>query len=291
MIRPANFGFNFETAKTNFFQNNRTTELSGTAAQMEFDEMVQKLQQANIDVKVFDDVRNDLPDSVFSNNWMANFPSGNLTVFPMCTPNRRAEIRQDILDWIKKETASTTQIDLTSSVNKSQFLEGTGSIVFDHENKIAYACESPRTNVAVFEAYCNQIGYSPISFQSFDLSGNLIYHTNVMMTIGKGFALVCLDSIQNLIERAMLQNKLAETGHRLIQISFHQMNQFAGNCIEVLNTKSERFLLMSQTAFNSLNENQKLQINQFAQILSFDIPTIERIGGGSVRCMVTGLFK
>jgi len=291
MIRPASFGFNFETAKTNFFQNQKKLDDVATKARIEFDAMVQKLKQAEIEVAVFDDIQHDLPDSVFSNNWMANFPTGNLTAFPMCTPNRRAEIRTDILDWIKEETKSSELIDLANHVVKNQFLEGTGSIVFDHQNKIAYACESTRTNVSLFESYCKQIDYSPISFQSFDLAGNLIYHTNVMMTIGNGFVLICLDSIQNLIERSMLQQKLQETNQRIIPISFQQMNQFAGNCIEVQNKKNDRYLLMSQTAFNVLTDEQKLEINKFCQILSFDIPTIETIGGGSVRCMITGLFR
>ena len=291
MIRPSNFGFNLQTAASNFFQRQQNISEAATKARHEFDCMVEKLKSSVIEVKIFDDLKNDLPDSVFSNNWMANFPDSTLVIFPMFTENRRAEIRSDIIEWIKEKTNSVQFIDLQESIKANKFLEGTGSIVCDHQNKIAYACESVRTNIKLFESLCKKIGYEPVSFQSFDLSGNLIYHTNVMMTICDKYAMVCFDSIQNPIERIMLQKKLEGTNHEIISLSFNQMNHFAGNCIEVLNRTGESFLLMSRSAFDSLNDDQISMIKKHSQILAFDIPTIEQIGGGSVRCMITGLFN
>jgi len=252
--------------------------------------MVEKLKAHKIQVEIFEDQKQGLPDSVFSNNWMAHIPGGDVVVFPMCTENRRTEVRPDILDFISQRTNSKNQIDLRSFITENKFLEGTGSIVFDYRAKIAFASESPRTDVSLFEDFCKRINYKPISFQSTDLKGDLIYHTNVMMTVADGYALVCFDSISNAVERKMLELKLTETNHEIIPISFQQMNQFAGNCIEVLNADKQSFLLMSETAFRSLNSDQIAKIEKFSKILSFQIPVIETIGGGSVRCMITGVF-
>ncbi len=291
MIRPAAFGFNSQTASSNSFQKNISTENTQLKAQQEFDAMVEKMKNHGIEVQVFEDVKDDLPDSVFCNNWMIHLPEKKVAVFPMCTVNRRAEVRLDITDWIMEQTHTEEFFDLRSELEKNHFLEGTGSIVFDYRNKIAFAAESPRTNITLFEKFCSEIDYTPVSFQSTDIKGDLIYHTNVMLTAADKFALVCLESIPDLLERNMLVQRLENSGHLVIPISFVQMNQFAGNCIEILDKNNQRVLLMSSTAFNALNQEQKSQINQFDEILHFDIPTIENIGGGSVRCMITGIFN
>jgi hypothetical protein len=290
MIRPLSFGFNAQTSDSNAFQKNLELENLSIAAQVEFDSMVEKLKAHSIQVKIFEDQKMGLPDSVFSNNWIAHLPEKKVVVFPMYTPNRRAEVRSDIIDWIAGHGSSAVRIDLVDRVNQNKFLEGTGSIVFDYQNKIAFACESPRTNVQLFEEFCSMIGYLPFSFQSFDLQGKLIYHTNVMLTIADRYALVCLDSVENPVERKMLEIKLRDSGHELIVLTHQQMNLFAGNCIEVLNQKNESCLLMSKTAFDALNSDQKIVIGKYSQIIWFEIPTIESIGGGSVRCMITGVF-
>ncbi|MBK9591003.1 MAG: amidinotransferase [Crocinitomicaceae bacterium] len=290
MIRPLSFGFNAQTSDSNAFQQNLEIKNVSLAAQAEFDSMVEKLKAHSIAVKIFDDQKVGLPDSVFSNNWMAHLPEKKLVVFPMYTPNRRAEVRVDIIDWIAEHGPASIRIDLVDRVNQNKFLEGTGSIVFDYQNKIAFACESPRTDVQLFEEFCSIIGYVPFSFQSFDLNGKLIYHTNVLLTIANHYALVCLESVENPMERKMLEIKLRDSHHELILLTHQQMNLFAGNCIEVLNEKNESCLLMSKTAFDTLTMEQKHVIGKYSQIIWFEIPTIESIGGGSVRCMITGLF-
>jgi hypothetical protein len=291
MIRPASFGFNGQTAASNFFQQNMTIEDIGLKARLEFDAMVEKLALAHIHVKVFDDLSPGLPDSVFCNNWMAQLPEKRVIIFPMLTENRRAEIRSDIIEWIKLQTESTELIDLRKHTATNQFLEGTGSVVFDYRNKIAYACESPRTDIALFEQFVRQIGYTPVSFLALDLNANPVYHTNVVMTVANQYALVCFDAIEDAIERSMLHINLEGTGHDIVPLSFSQLNSFAGNCIEIQNSRGESYLLMSSAAENALTDLQKFTISKYSKILSFEIPVIEQIGGGSVRCMITGLFK
>lgn len=290
MIRPLSFGFNVQTSDSNAFQQNLEIKNASIAAQDEFDSMVEKLKARSIAVKIFEDQKMGLPDSVFSNNWIAHLPEKKVVIFPMYTPNRRAEVREDIIAWIEQNTSASNRIDLVDRVNQNKFLEGTGSIVFDYQNKIAFACESPRTDIKLFEEFCSLIGYVPFSFQSFDLRGKLIYHTNVMMTVADRYALVCLESVENPIERKMLEIKLRDSQHELILLTHKQMNLFAGNCIEVLNHNNESCLLMSKTAFDALTSDQKILIEKYSQIIWFEIPTIESIGGGSVRCMITGLF-
>jgi hypothetical protein len=290
MIRPKAFGYNNQTAASNLFQNEIVVNDTSVKAQQEFDKMVDKLRGLNVNVQVFEDLKTDLPDSVFSNNWIAHLPDRRLTLFPMLTPNRRGEVRPDIVNWLIQHKICNEVIDLRNALEHGQYLEGTGSIVFDYTTKTAYACESPRTDIALFEAYCKQIGFLPVSFQSFDLAGNPVYHTNVMMTLADQFALVCLDSITDPVERKMLEIRITDSGHELISISFQQMNHFAGNCIEIRNAQNQSLLLMSQKAFLSLNDDQKDKIEKYTRICVFEIPVIETIGGGSVRCMITGLF-
>lgn len=290
MVRPCNFGFNQETASSNSFQNNLNLRNAQQLALNEFDEMVTQLTASNIKVKVFEDKNNDTPDSIFPNNWIANLPSGEVTIFPMYTKNRRREIRTDIIDFIKSESNSNKLIDLTEEVDQHKFLEGTGSIVFNHAYKIAFACESLRTDIALFEAYCSKINHTAFSFQAVDLDGELIYHTNVVMTITSKCAIVCFDAVQNILEREMLKQKLVHCQLEIISISYLQMNAFAGNCFEVLNDKNISHLLMSTTAFNVFSDDQLKILKTHHQILAFEIPTIEKIGGGGVRCMVAGVF-
>ncbi|MBI3133399.1 MAG: amidinotransferase [Bacteroidetes bacterium] len=290
MIRPKAFGYNNQTAASNLFQNQVTETGVALKAQLEFDNMVEKLRNARVAVHIFEDLQADLPDSVFSNNWIAHLPDKRLTLFPMCTENRRAEVRPDIVDWLVQTGKCHEVIDLRGALENKQYLEGTGSIVFDYRTKVAYACESPRTNIALFELYCRRIGYKPVSFASVDLDGKPIYHTNVMMTLGDKFALVCLDSVADPVECKMLEIKLSESGRTVIPISWQQMNHFAGNCIEVLDRTNAPLLLMSKKAFSVLTADQKKQLEMYVAIHAFEIPVIETIGGGSVRCMITGIF-
>ena len=290
MIRPANFGFNSETALSNHFQY-KTTETDVSAiVRQEFDEVLTVFSNHKIAFHVFDDQQEILPDALFSNNWLAMLPSGEVTLFPMYHQNLRVYLRMDIGDCLFSKNQSLKLIDLSQQVLNNQFLEGTGSIVFDHFSKIAYAYESVRTNLPLFEAYCHQINYRPISFESVDLYGNPIYHTNVMMSIGEKYALVNLESIENPIERGMLKRSLQQGGRELIELSHAQMNSFCGNVLEVLNQDNEPCLIMSSRAFEAFTEIQLNQLQRFVKIVKVDVSTIEQVGGGGIRCMLTGLF-
>ncbi len=288
MVRPKSFGFNHQTAESNSFQNQSVSENVNELAQQEFDQMVAKIAANNIELKVFDDIEPGLPDSVFPNNWISHIPNRAIVIYPMLTENRKKEVRSDIINWVKSQLRLEEQIDLRDS---SLILEGTGSIVFDHLNKIAFAAISPRTSITLLNQLCQKIGYRSVSFESVDLKGGQIYHTNVMMSVGERFAIVCLESVPDIIERTMLKKELEEVGKEIIEISYAQMNAFAGNALEVCSTQAASYFLMSKTAENCLSENQKSAIEQYAKILSFDISTIEKVGGGSVRCMLAGFFN
>lgn len=286
MIRPHGFGYNPETAESNHFQ--QKTDVSAEAAQLEFDKMVELLEAHGVKVRVFDDLQSDLTDSVFPNNWITQIPGKCVVVFPMEARSRRREIREDVIRWLST-TTELEILDLSSKASEGIYLEGTGSIVFDHENRTAYACESSRTNLNLLSELCYKIGYDPVSFRSVDVNGNEIYHTNVMMSVAEEFAVVCLESIENAIERSLLRRKLEADGKEIIEISYPQMNSFAGNCFEVAGEDGS-CLILSQTAFQSLKTEQIKTIEKHCAIIHPDIHLIESAGGGSVRCMVAGLF-
>jgi hypothetical protein len=235
MIRPKHFGFNHETAASNSFQNNALIQDISAKAQVEFDLMVAVLESANISVKVFEDLDVELPDSIFPNNWISHIPYGPLVVYPMYTLNRRAEVRSDIIEWCKARLSPTSIIDISDLSESGSFLEGTGSIVFDHENKLAYACLSARTDLKLLRSLTTHLGYSCVSFKSVDTQGQEIYHTNVMMSICSSMIFICLDSIEDNIERNMLKASLAKSSKEIIQLTFPQINSFAGNTFEVAN--------------------------------------------------------
>lgn len=294
MVRPASFQFNFETAESNAFQKsleNLSDDAIKQKAIDEFDAYVEKLRKHDIHVVVIQDTAEpQKPDAIFPNNWISMQSDGMVYLYPMCTPNRRLERRSEIVEELENGFKINEVIDLSSSEKQHQFLEGTGSIIFDHINKKAYACLSPRTDKAVFEEHCAQLNYEPISFISEDENGHLVYHTNVMLTIGNGFAVICLDSIKNAKEQKRVLDSFAATRHEIIDISFEQMNAFAGNMLQVENTNGDTFLVMSQTALNSLNDDQIQQIKKYTEILAVEIPVIETIGGGSARCMLAEIY-
>lgn len=287
MIRPGSFGFNPQTAHSNSFQNKIEIDQVASKAIKEFDEMTSIIQTHNIALKVFEDNQTGSPDAVFPNNWISNIPGNSIVVYPMLTENRKKEVRPDIINWLSNRLDLSQIIDLRAS---EHILEGTGSIVFDHDNKTAFACISPRTSIKLLNQLCETIRYQSVSFESVDLQGEQIYHTNVMMSIASDFALVCFESIPDILERQMLKKQLEKAGKEVIDISYSQMNSFAANALEVISVEGEKFFLMSQTAHNCLSTNQKNRIETYAKILAFAIPTIEKVGGGSVRCMLAGFF-
>lgn len=286
MIRPVAFGFNPQT-EGNTFQHHAEGENIQEKALAEFNAFVNKLRLNHINVIVIEDtLKPHTPDSIFPNNWVSFHNDGSVYVYPMQAENRRMERRDDILDLLSTQFIITEINDLTFTEDREEYLEGTGSMVLDRENKIAYACLSIRTNPKVLDIFCRESGYTPIAFRAFDQNNAPIYHTNVMMCVAEKFVVICLESISDLTKRNELITSFTKTGKEIIEISFAQMNNFAGNMLEVKNTLNQNFLVMSENAKDSLSAFQIAQINKYAEILASPIPTIEKIGGGSARCMM-----
>ncbi|TAH03962.1 MAG: amidinotransferase [Sphingobacteriales bacterium] len=288
MIRPVAFGLNLQTAGSNAFQNkNAPQNQVQQKALKEFDDFVIKLHTVNIDVTVIKDtLEPHTPDSIFPNNWVSFHADGSVFLYPMQAENRRLERRDDILDQLSKQFAINQINDLSSFENQNQFLEGTGSMVLDRENKIAYACLSARTHPQILKIFCTESGYSAITFNSVDGDNLPIYHTNVLMCVGKHFVIICLETIISESEKNKLLNSFKATKKEVIEISLTQMNHFAGNMLEVQNKDGENYVIMSAAAYNSLSNLQITTLERYAQILYSDLETIETNGGGSARCML-----
>lgn len=294
MVRPAAFGFNPQTAVSNAFQSKQadsTEEISKKALQ-EFDQMVDSLRAHDIDVIVIEDTSTpQKPDAVFPNNWISFHGDGTVVLYPMMAENRRLERLNPVLESIRSKFTIQRLIDLTDREKHNQFLEGTGSVVFDYWNKIAYACRSDRTNELVLNDLCKELGYRAIVFDAVDEMDRPIYHTNVLMCVGTRFALVCLDAIKSEEDQESLLNSFSQTQHQVVAISYEQLRSFAGNMIEVLSMSGEPTVLLSETAFQSLLPGQINAISKHADMIPLSIHTIEKHGGGSVRCMVAGIFN
>lgn len=288
MIRPVNFGFNPQTADSNAFQNrdDEQQQVQNKALQ-EFDSFVATLRSNGVEVIVIDDTAEPhTPDSIFPNNWVSFHSTGDVIMYPMQAENRRLERREDIISQLEDQFAVRHIIDLSRFEQQGKFLEGTGSMVLDRDNKLTYACLSPRTDVDVLNEFCLQTGYEPIIFHAYDQNGQAIYHTNVLMCVADRFVIICLDSITNALERQAVVTSFFQTGKDIFDISFEQMNHFAGNMLEVFNKDGDSLLVMSASAYASLADRQIATLQQFSRIVKADIPTIERNGGGSVRCMM-----
>lgn len=293
MVRPAAFGFNAETAANNYFQSNpgiSKEELQQTAL-AEFDNMLQTLRNHSIHVIVIEDTKEPpKPDAVFPNNWLSTTPEGLVIVFPMYAPNRRAEKRDDILEQLAKEFVVKDVQDWSEYEVEGRFLEGTGSMVIDHEEKMIFACISERTSMPLLEKFASTNHYQAIVFLATDKKGNPVYHTNVVMAMGEGFCVLCEEAIEEEWELIAVRQLLQSTGHTIIPITRDQMHAFAGNMLEVKNTKGENILVMSQAAFNALRKDQKNLLEAYAKLLPVAVPTIEAVEGGSVRCMMAEIF-
>ena len=288
MIRPVNFGFNEETAGSNAFQNREAKDDDANRkAQQEFDGMVSALCANGVDVTVIDDTPEPYtPDSIFPNNWVSFHADGEVYLYPMQAENRRLERREDIIAKLEDRFSVKHVIDLSRFEQENKFLEGTGSMVPDRENKIAYACISPRTDRDVLDLFCEHAGYRPVTFDAVDEKGQAIYHTNVLMCVGTGFAVICLDSIPNPDEKLVVKESLSLTKKEIIDISFGQMKHFAGNMLEVKNSAGDTLIVMSQSAFDALLDEQKQILKKYGKLVHADIGTIETLGGGSARCMM-----
>jgi hypothetical protein len=293
MVRPAAFGFNKQTAESNAFQQDITIDQNEVQvlALAEFDRMVDTLIAHDVDVRVVEDsVLPEKPDAIFPNNWVSFHHDGCVVLYPMLAENRRLERNAKLVESLKKDFKVNEVLDSSWYESQAKYLEGTGSIVFDYVYKIAYANRSARTDEFVFYDVCKRLGFTPVLFNAVDESGLPIYHTNVLMCVGTKFAIICLDAIKDDHDQEVLLNSFSKTGHQVIAISYAQMQAFAGNMIEVKTKANEPLVLLSEAAFNSLLPGQLQGINKHAEVLPLSIPTIERYGGGSVRCMVAGIF-
>jgi hypothetical protein len=287
MIRPVDFKFNEQTASNNMFQQDSVETNVQQKALEEFDSFVLTLSKNGIDVTVISDtLQPETPDSIFPNNWISLHEDGTVVLYPMFSENRRLERRQDIIEELSNKFVVSQVIDLSDYENKNQFLEGTGSLVLDRKAKIAYACRSLRTSEDVIEDFCAQTGYTYLLFNALDGSGFPIYHTNVMMCIAEEFAAICLDAISDLNQRDEVVNSLRNNGKTVMDITIDQMNQFAGNMLQVKNDKNEPLLVMSEQAFNALTKEQIDFLETYNKIVTAPLDTIEKHGGGSARCML-----
>lgn len=293
MVQPTTFGFDEQTAKTNSFQKHVTLAQSEVLRQAndEFDAAAAKLRNAGITVLVFEDKDERIkPNAVFPNNWLSTWPDGQVCMYPMATPSRRIERSPAALDMLREAFAVKTINDLSKAEANNHYLEGTGVIIFDHPNKIAYACISPRCDEALFRKHVRDLGYQPIAFRAYDQNGKAIYHTNIMLGIQSATAVVCAETITDAAERAQVMNKLIETGHEVVDITAEQMNHYCANVLELQNNKGKRFLALSQGAYDSFTSEQRKLLSKDKTLLPVALPIIEAVGGGSFRCLLAEIF-
>ena len=291
MISPVAFDYNEETAVNNAFQEEDNQSDTAEQARKESDAYIKLLEDNGINVIAVEDTKKPhTPDSVFPNNWFSTHEDGTLVLYPMFAENRRLERKTAALDAIEANFKPTRTVDLTHYEEEGLFLEGTGSMVLDRVNKIAYACESPRTNKTVLDDFCKQLGYTPVLFKAADADGTEIYHTNVMMHVGSEVAVVCLESIQDDAQRAEVKESLESNGKTIVEITFDQMNHFAGNMLELHNKDGEPCLIMSLTAYESLTKEQIEFLESKMTLITPDLDCIEQNGGGSARCMIAEIF-
>ena len=298
MIRPVAFRMNEQTAVNNYYQKvleNTTPATVNAKAQKEFDAFVDKLRKVGVNVIVVDDtLEPDTPDSIFPNNWISFHENGDITLYPMFAENRRLERREDILEKLEDEGFIINEImDYTSAEDDGYFLEGTGSILLDRDNAKAYCALSPRADEELFIEFCEDYDLAPVIFEAFQtVNGErkLIYHTNVMMCLGETFAVICADCIDDKKERKLVLDNLKGDEKDVILITEEQMNNFAGNMLQVKGKDDKRYLVMSNSAHQSLTKAQIQKIEQHCEIISSSLDTIEACGGGSARCMMAEIF-
>ena len=297
MIEPVAFGFNAQTALNNYFQqqsHDSASEIQHKAL-AEFKGMVNLLRSKKVNVLVVKDTPEPhSPDSVFPNNWVSFFEGGQVVLYPMFAENRRYERRNDILEYISDQGLTINNIDdFTFWEEQGLFLEGTGSMILDRINNIAYAALSERTSKDLFLQFCSTFDLEPVYFSAYQsVNGKrlTVYHTNVMLTVADTYAVVCPDAIDNANERKAVLDLLGKTGKDIIPITEHQMHCFAGNMLQVENSDGVKYLVLSQSAYDSLDRKQTDRLSDYNELIVVSIPTIERVGGGSVRCMMAEIF-
>jgi hypothetical protein len=288
MVRPCLFYPNPETAADNAFQArvDCAVEALSEVARKEFDAAVQTLHAAGVNVHVFEDTAEpEKPDAVFPNNWISTHHDGRIALFPMYSALRRRERRHDIIGELRKYYRVTEVIDYSVFEKQGCCLEGTGSLVLDHLNKIAYVSLSNRSNPKVIQRFAEDFSYEPVTFTSIGSDGQPIYHTNVMMCIGTAFALVGLEMIRNKAERQQVRAQLERNAKDIVELSPDQIANFAGNAIELRDTHGEKLLVLSERAIRALTEEQRARLTRYVRLVPLELPTIE-LGGGSARCMI-----
>lgn len=297
MIRPIRFQLNKQTAVNNYYQKvieGLTTEQEQEQALKEFDDFVARLSQHGINVIVINDTETpNTPDSIFPNNWISFHADKRIGLYPMFAENRRLERREDIIATIKNGFDVAEVLDMTGHEDQARYLEGTGSLVLDRVNKIAYAALSIRTDSDAVDAFCKNFGYDPVKFIAYQTVGNErlpIYHTNVMMCVADDFAVLCADTIDSPVEKSNVIYALEKSGKEIIYISENQNSRFAGNMLQVNNKAGQTFLAMSSAAFKSLKNEQITAIEKYCPIIHSSLDTIEALGGGSARCMMAEVF-
>lgn len=308
LVRPTGFGYDPQTAESNGFQQKRTDPDLKQVAAEEFDALLEALHNCGVRTTVLDPVQRDAPNAVFPNNWFSTHADGSLVLYPMCTPSRRVERDPDFASSLNREGFRvSSSVDLAPLEKAGLFLEGTGSLVLDRVHRVAYACLSPRCDPNALSTWCEALGYTAMPFTA-TMDGSFgsgpVYHTNVLMSIGTGFAVVCLDAIPDQTERMQVEERLAITGREVIPISVTQMHSFVGNMLEVRGKVMEdwppretpsgfakdAYLFMSRTAHAALEPFQRLALERHVRLVPVAIPTIEAVGGGSVRCMLAENF-
>ncbi|MCP5078983.1 MAG: amidinotransferase [Psychromonas sp.] len=290
IIRPWTFFANPETAADNHFQQNSDASKNEIAlqARMEVDALVTLLEKHHIKVHLFDDFgEKNTPDSVFPNNWFSTHSGGHIALYPMYSPSRRREKRDDIIELLKEKYRVQDVVDFSGLEWDNLFLEGTGAMVLDNVNRVAYSAKSHRASEIILERFCTLFMYEPMAFDSQDSNGDAIYHTNVMMCICSKLVLICSAMIKGEARRIEVLNRLTESGLTIIELSMAQVENFAANAIE-LTGAGESYLLISKRAKEALTAEQLIKIEHFSKIITATIPTIE-LAGGSVRCMVAGV--
>lgn len=295
MIEPVNFTFNAQTAANNYFQTEQKNAHTQLAALQEFQNFVTKLRSKGINVvTVKDTPEPHTPDSIFPNNWISFHRDGRVVMYPMFAPNRRTERRSDILEVLRNEGFNISEVkDYSAYEGEEKFLEGTGSMIFDHGHRIAYGSVSLRLDEKLFRKFCAEFDFTPVVFHSYQTVGTErlpIYHTNVMMCVADRFVVICLDCIDDEREREKVREVIKSTDKEVIEISEEQLHNFAGNMLQVRNAEGTPFLIMSQTAYDSLEPAQIEAIEKYCEIISADLNTIETNGGGSARCMLAEVF-
>jgi hypothetical protein len=288
MIRPCRFYPNPETAADNAFQRdaNRDPDALTLVARNEFDTAVKTLRAAGVNVHVFEDTaESEKPDAVFPNNWISMHHDGRIALFPMYSTLRRCERRQDIVEELRKHYQVTEVIDYSAFEDEGCYLEGTGSLVLDHLNKIVYVSLSNRSSPKVIQRFADDFNYEPVTFTSISSNGQPIYHTNVMMCIGTAFAMVGLEMIPNKAERQEVRARLSNSGRQIVELSADQIANFAGNAIELQDRRGEKLLVLSSRALGALTGEQRERLSGHVRLVPLELPTIE-LGGGSARCMI-----